>query len=116
MRLAIASYCLLVSMLITAWWELDIRRGALSRPDRRRAEIAIHLTAEFATAALLAVGGIVLWLTSAPGLAPVALGMLLYTVIASPGYFLARREIPPVVMFAVLTAATVTAIVMTLAL
>jgi len=68
------------------------------------------------TAAVLAVGGVALLLNSAPGLALVAPGMLLYAVIADPGYFLARRENPRVVMFALLTAATVTAIVMTPAL
>ena len=43
----------------------------------------------------------------------VALGMLLYTVIQSPGYFLARHELAPVVMFAVLALLTVAAIVVT---
>ena len=36
-----------------AWRRLDIRRGALKRPDRRRAEMALHLAAEFVTAVLL---------------------------------------------------------------
>jgi len=35
------------------------------------------------------------------------LGMLLYTVIAIPGYFLARRDLPAVGMFGVLAALTV---------
>ena len=41
------------------------------------------------------------------------LGMLLYTVIASPGYFLARRDLPAVGMFGV-AALTVTALAVAL--
>ena len=37
--------------------------------------------------------------------------MLLYTVIQSPGYFVARHERAPVVMFAVLALLTIAAIV-----
>ena len=46
-------------------------------------------------------------------MALVGLGMLLYTVIQSPGYFLARHERAPVVMFAVLALLTIAAIVAT---
>ncbi|HXZ73600.1 MAG TPA: hypothetical protein VEH31_22380 [Streptosporangiaceae bacterium] len=42
------------------------------------------------------------------------LGMLLYTVIVSPGYFPARRELPAVGMFGVLAALTVSALAVTL--
>jgi hypothetical protein len=45
----------------------------------------------------------------------VGLGMLLYTVIVSPGYFLARRELPAAAMFAVLAALAVTALAVVLA-
>jgi hypothetical protein len=41
--------------------------------------------------------------------------MLLYTVIQSPGYFLTRGERAPAVMFAVLVALTLVAIVALLA-
>ena len=47
-------------------------------------------------------------------LALVGLGMLLYTVIQSPGYFLARHQWPPVVMFAVLGVLTSLAIIVTI--
>jgi hypothetical protein len=42
------------------------------------------------------------------------LGMLLYTVIVSPGYFLARREFLAVGMFGVLAALTVAALAVAL--
>lgn len=61
------------------------RRAAT--PDRTRPEIVVHLAAESVTAALLAAGG-------STGIALAGLGMLLYSVIASPGYFAARHERP----------------------
>ena len=44
--------------------------------------------------------------SGAKALVAAGLGMLLYTVIVSPGYFLARREFPAVGMFGVLRVAT----------
>lgn len=116
MPVAVGSYCIAVAAFMAVWWGLALRNGALSRPDRSRGEIALHLTAELVTALLLAVGGAVLVRGGARSLALVGLGMLLYTVIQSPGYFLARREWPPVVMFAVLAALTTVAIIVTVTL
>ena len=95
-------FCLGVGVLMLAWWAVAIRQGALTRPDRAPAEIRLHLAAEVLTAVLLVVGAVQLRLGAGAGPAVVGLGMLLYTVIASPGYFVARGERPPVVMFAVL--------------
>lgn len=95
------------------WWGVEIRHGALSRPDRNRGEIALHLAAESATALFLAVGGIVLGGGGDRWWALVGLGMLLYTVIQSPGYFVARHELAPVVMFAALAVLTIVAIAAT---
>ena len=113
MPIAIASYCIAVALFMVGLWGLAIRGGALSRPDRSRGEIALHLTAELATAVILAVGGAALARGGTRWLALVGLGMLLYTVIQSPGYFVARKEWPPVVMFAVLAVLTTLAIIVT---
>ena len=110
MHVAIGIYCLVVAALMAIWWGLEIREGALSRPDRSRGEIGLHLAAELATATLLAVGGILLATGVSEAVALVGLGMLMYTVIQSPGYFLSRRELLPVVMFAVLAGFTALAI------
>lgn len=109
-HVAVGSYCVAVAAFMALWWGVEIRKGALDRPDRSRAEIALHLAAELVTALLLAVGGIVLVRAGTPSLALVGLGMLLYTVVQSPGYFAARREVAPVVMFAVLAGLTIAAI------
>ena len=113
MQVAVTSYCLAVAALMALWWGMEIRNGALNRPDRSRGEIALHLAAELVTALLLAIGGLVLARGGPRWLALVGLGMLLYTVIQSPGYFVARHEVAPVVMFAALAVLTIAAIVAT---
>ena len=110
MESALAAYCLVVGALMVAWWGISIGTGALTRPDRSRAEIGLHLTAELVTAALLIAGGVTLLAHGTVVVAATALGMLLYTVIASPGYFLARREWAPPIMFGFLTVLTLTAL------
>ena len=93
-----------------AWWAVDNRRGALARPDRARPEIILLLAAELVTAALLVAGGAVLLAGGITGVALAGLGMLLYTVIARPGYFIGRHQWAPAVMFAVLAVLTAAAI------
>jgi hypothetical protein len=110
MRTVVGWYAIVVGLLMTGWWAIDLRAGALDRPDRTRAELRLHLVAEFLTAGLLVVGGTLLLMAGTSGVALVALGMLLYTVIQSPGYFLARGEREPAVMFAVLVVATLAAV------
>ena len=73
-----------VHAAVAVWrWSLSVRLGAWNRGDRTHGELALHLAAEF---------------------------VLLYTVIVSPGYFLARRDLPVVGMFGILAALTVTAL------
>jgi ribose/xylose/arabinose/galactoside ABC-type transport system permease subunit len=102
MRTVAAAYCIAIGVFMVAWWSLDLRRGALRRGDRTPVEIGLHLGAELATAAMLVVGGVVFLTTDARNVALVALGMLLYTVIQSPGYFVARNEHAQAAMFGVL--------------
>ncbi len=76
--------------------------------------IAFHLAGEFATAAALIVGGLGL-LAGAVWAVPVyllAVGMLLYTAIVSPGYFAQKGQWPMVAMFAAILALAVVSIVL----
>lgn len=107
----VAWYGITVGVLMLAWWTVELRGGALRRSDRRPAEIGLHLGAEIVAAVVLVVGGARVLLDGSASLLLVGLGMLLYTVIQSPGYFLTRREAVPVVMFAALAVATLAAIV-----
>jgi hypothetical protein len=115
MTTAVGWYGIAVGTLMAIWWVLDIRGGALRRPDRAAAEIGLHLAAELLTAALLVAGGTVLLVDGGSRLLLVALGMLLYTIVQSPGYFLARHEMAPVVMLAALIVLTAAALVALLA-
>ena len=56
--------------------------------------IKFHLAAEFATAIVLLIAGIVLFTNQdwAVSIYLTAVGMLLYTVIVSPGYFAQRGQ------------------------
>jgi hypothetical protein len=107
---AVAIYCIAVGLLMFGWWAVEVRGGVLRRPDRQPVEIALHGTAELVTAASLLLGGALLLAAGAASFTLAALGMLLYTLIQSPGYFIARREIAPVVMFAALVALTIAAL------
>lgn len=70
--------------------------------EREPIRLAFHLAAEFATAALLIMGGtgLLLGKSWARFLSAVALGMLLYTVMVSPGYFAQSGQRARAAMFA----------------
>ena len=76
-------------------------------------EITFHLIAEFSTAVLLIISGIGLLLRSGwtRTLSPISLGMLLYTVINSAGFYAHQNNLPMVAMFLVLIILTVVAII-----
>jgi hypothetical protein len=99
-----AWYCLIVGVLILISWLFFFVAGQVPEVQTEPYRIATHLVAEAATAAALIVAGIGLlqqraW--AAPA-ALVALGMLLYTVINSPGYFAQQGAWPLVAMFVAL--------------
>lgn len=87
-----------------AQWAFFLAAG--QTPEARTAPIALafHLAAEAATALTLIAAGILLLRSSpaGPAVGLVANGMLVYTVIVSPGYFAQLGQWPLVGMFAVL--------------
>ncbi len=107
--MAVGSYCALLGLLMIGWWVVEIRDGALHRDDRTVIEMALHLSAELLTATLLIVGGLLSILDGQLDVSLIALGMLLYTVITSPGYFLARNERGPAILFLILLIGTLSA-------
>jgi hypothetical protein len=112
MRTAVAVYCVAMGLLMLGWWGLALRAGAWERGDRTHAELGLHLTAEFLTAVALIAAGLDELMTAGASDAflGAALGMLLYTAIVSPGYFVARREWPPVWMFGAIIVLTLVAL------
>jgi hypothetical protein len=108
----VAYYMLLTGLLMFGQWAFFLATGQV--PDLQTApwEIGYHLIAEFLTAGALLVAGMGIFKSTpwSKNLARIALGMLLYTVINSAGYFAQRSVWPLVVMFAVLTVLDVTSL------
>ena len=115
-----AIFAMVVGVMMIAQWTLTITRGQVPGPDddavagRGRTEMTFHWIAEFATAIALIVGGLDLILKWGAGveLFLVAAGMLVYAVVNNAGYFAQLRQWPPVVMFGVILALDVVAVVL----
>jgi hypothetical protein len=84
-----AWYGIVVGALMLAMWGFFLSAGLVPELATAPYEIALHLAGELATAIALIVAGIAL-LKHAPWgrtLYFIAAGMLLYTLIVSPGYY-----------------------------
>ena len=104
-----ALYALVVGTFILGFWALLFATDGIPELTTAPYEIGYHLLAEFLTVAALRASGIRLrrgW-TRTRRLYPVALGLLLYTVINSAGYYAQSGDVAMVGMFTVLTVATV---------
>lgn len=112
----IAGYYILVGVLMFGMWAYLLWSRQVPELADRPREIALHLVAEFSTAALLVASGAAL--LAAEGwpvvLSGVAVGMLLYTVVVSAGYYAQRNQGPMVAMFAALAGLTLAAVIMLL--
>ncbi len=75
--------------------------------------IAYHIVAELLTAIVLIISGVGLFLVSdwARILSAISLGMLLYSVINSPGKYAHENNLPMVAIFTIITILTVVAII-----
>jgi len=108
----VAVYGILVGLSMIGMWAYLLLTDQVP-PSEKPWAITFHLIAEFSTAILLIVSGVGLWLNSewAKRLSLISLGMLLYSVVASPGYYAQKNNLPMVVMFVVFIILTVTAII-----
>ncbi|MEA1958164.1 MAG: hypothetical protein U9N44_00595 [Chloroflexota bacterium] len=103
-------FVIVVGVMIIGQWTVIIARKRVpgleagSTAGRGPIEMCFHWAAEFITAALLIASGIGLLSNFDWGLniyLP-AIGMLIYTVINSPGYFAQQRKWPMVGMFSII--------------
>lgn len=101
-------FVILVGVGMLALWVTFYATGQIPEFETNPYEILYHLFAEILTAVALIVSGVGLFRRNqtARRLYPVALGLLLYTVINSAGYYADLGEAAMVGMFAVLTIAT----------
>ena len=97
-------YAIVVGIGMIGQWSISLFTKQVPELKTEPFRIAFHLAGEFLTAlALIASGlGLITGVTWAQTAYRVSVGMLLYTVIVSPGYFAQKRQWPMVVMFAVL--------------
>ncbi len=97
-------YSVVVGVLMIGQWAFFLATGKVPELGTEPYRIRFHLAGEFFTAVALVVGGVGLLVSAAWGLPLylLATGMLLYTVIVSPGYFAQQRQWPLVGMFAIL--------------
>ena len=114
-----AVYALLVGVLMIAQWTLTILKKQVAGPEegpagRGKIEMAFHWTAEFGCALVLIAAGIALLLqtTWSKPIFYVGSGMLVYSLINSPGFFAQQRKWTLVAMFALLLALAVVSLVM----
>jgi len=112
-RKIVSVYSLLVGIMMAVMWSVFALTDQIPELETSPKEIAFHLAAEFLTAFALIAGGLGLVLRRSWGfyLNLVALGMLAYTVIVSPGYYAQTGDYAFVGMFAVLMALTLVFIV-----
>ena len=99
-----ALYAILVGVGMIGQWGVSLYGRRVPELDSEPFRIAFHLAGEGLTAIALIAGGWAL-LAAAPWARQVYLlasGMLLYTVVVSPGYFAQRREWPMVAVFGVI--------------
>lgn len=103
-----AGYTILVGMAMLGLWGLLYATDQIPELETAPFEIGYHLAAEILTALVLLTAGVGLFRRRpwARGLYPIALGMVLYTVINSAGYYAQLGDLEMVGIFTVLTAAT----------
>jgi hypothetical protein len=99
-----AWYGISVGLLMILQWAMTIAAGAVPEFESAPWEIAFHLAAEFTTALLLLTGGAAALKSISWGkpILLAGLGMVMYSEIASPGYYAQLGQWGFVAMFAVL--------------
>lgn len=115
-RKVVAAYSLLVGVMMAAMWSVFAVTDQIPEIETNPKEIAFHLAAEFLTAFALISGGLGLVLRRRWGFEVnlVALGMLAYTVVASPGYYAQTGDYVFVSTFAVLMVLTLIFIIVSI--
>lgn len=106
-----AWYAVALGALMIVQWGISLVTGGVPELQTAPWEIALHLAAEGATALTLIAGGAAALRAIGWG-KPVLLvgfGMVIYSMIVSPGYFAERSNWAPVLLFAALLVATIVA-------
>lgn len=111
-KLALSVYSLFIGLFMVIFWSMLVATNQIL-PEQIPYSISFHLAGELATAILLIVSAIGLLKSKswARILSPFAIGMLLYTVLVSPGYYAQLGNVPMVIMFVTLIGMTIAALI-----
>jgi hypothetical protein len=107
-------FAFVVGLGMIGQWGLSAVRGQIPEIKTEPIRISFHLAAEFTTALALLAGALGLFLETdwARDLYLVAAGMLLYTAIVSPGYFVQKGQKMWLAVFGVLIILNLFSIIM----
>ena len=96
-----AIFAIVVGLGMIGQWLISYLAGKIPELKTEPIRIGFHIAAEMATALILVLSGLLLMLGAAAGqtLLLVAVGMLFYTCIVSPGYFTQQRKWTWLIMF-----------------
>jgi len=99
-----AGYSIFVGISMIGMWTMFYCTGGIPELNTKPAEIILHILGEIITAVLLITGGYALFAKKGWGsqIYSLSMGMLLYTLIVSPGYYIQRGETPFMIMFSIL--------------
>jgi hypothetical protein len=102
-------YSIIIGIAMICMWIVFILTNQVPEINIAPLKISYHLLAEFLTAILLLIGGFGLFTKKEWGfnLYFISMGMLLYTVIVSAGYYADLGEMIMVVMFTVFQIVTI---------
>lgn len=108
-----AVFAIIVSVAMIGQWVMSYVTKKIPEVETEPWRIGFHIAGEMATAISLIVGGsgLLVGMPWAPTLFAVSMGMLLYTAIVSPGYFVQRGQWVWVLVFGALIALAIVAIV-----
>lgn len=109
-----AIYSVVVGILMIGWWIVSYVTDSIPELRTEPIEFRFHMTAEITTATMLIIAGFGMLTNRKWGFRVylLSVGMLLYTLIQTPGYFAQRGELALVPMFAALLVLTVSFIVL----
>lgn len=108
----IALYSFITGAVMIGMWFSMARGGLIKEMESRPIEMRAHILVELLTASLLILSSLLLFLDMGRELSFLALGMLLYTIINSAGYYAQEEEMAMVTMFIVLGVLTMASILM----
>jgi hypothetical protein len=100
----VAVYAIAVGVLVFGMWAVSLATRQVPELATKPWEIRTHITAEWIMALTMVGGGAstLVGIAQAQAILVLGLGMTLYSILNSSGYYLQRRQAPPVAMFGVL--------------